>query len=129
MNQPQLPYQPPQARFLVGFPINAVPMTRNETGRTRERVVTWLETLETSAAAIAETVVWDSSDRYAVVIEVRIPWAADIDNYIKDMLDRSARQGVFGGQDERVDLVHAIKRSGVNEAEAGAHMDIWLLAS
>jgi hypothetical protein len=56
-----------------------------------------------------------------------IPWRADIDNYIKDMLDRSANQGVFGGKDERADLVHAVKKWGVPPGDAGARMEIWVL--
>ena len=61
------------------------------------------------------------------VIEIRIPWHADIDNYFKDILDCSAREGVFGGEDERVDIVHATKCSNVAKRDAGARMELWLL--
>jgi Holliday junction resolvase RusA-like endonuclease len=102
-------------------------MTRNEDGRQRQSVQDWLAALENAAAAFAPTVAWSPEDRYLAVIEVRIPWRADIDNYIKDILDCSARQGVFGGQDERVDLVHAIKQWGIARGEAGARIEIWLV--
>jgi hypothetical protein len=126
VKQPELPYRPPSARYLDGFDVNAVPMTRNEYGRNRESVQAWLKALEGAAAAFAGKVRWTPQDRYVAVVEVRIPWRADIDNYIKDILDRSAREGVFGGQDERVDLVHAIKRWNVPTGEAGARLEIWL---
>jgi hypothetical protein len=127
VSQPKLPYRPPNASYLDGFDISAVPMTRNEYGRSRQSVQDWLSALEGAAATFAGKVPWTPEGRYVAVIEVRIPWRADIDNYIKDMLDRSARQGVFGGQDERVDLVHAIKRWRVPAGEAGARMEIWRL--
>ena len=128
MTEPRLPYRPENAHYLDGFDIDAIPMTRNEYGRKRQSVQDWLVGLEGAAAAFAPTVSWSPDDRYAAVIEVRIPWPADIDNYIKDMLDRSAQHGVFGGNDERVDLVHAIKRWGVPRDDAGARIELWLLA-
>ena len=127
MSEPELPYHPPSARYLGGFPIHAVPMTRNVYSRRRKSVQDWLTALEKAAASFAPEVTWSPDDRYVAVIEIRIPWPADIDNYIKDVLDRSARQGVFGGQDERVDLVHAMKRWNVAEGDAGARMELWLL--
>lgn len=104
-------------------------MTRNVYGRNRQSVQDWLAALEAAAKAVAAEIEWHEDDRYAVAIEVRIPWRADIDNYVKDILDRSARHGVFGGEDERVDVVHAIKRSQVPASDAGARVELWRIGS
>jgi hypothetical protein len=124
---PRLPYRPNGAHYVVGIDANAIPMTRNVLGRKRPRVLTWLSELDTSAAAVAAATTWIPGERYGVVIEVRIPWDADLDNFLKDILDRAAQHGMFGGNDINVDLVHATKRTHVNEAEAGARVEVWRL--
>ena len=72
----------------------------------------WLAAIDRAASAAAAAVEWSTHWRYAVVIEIRIPWDADVDNFLKDILDKSEEGGVFAGDDKRVDLVHAIKRWG-----------------
>src|SRR5438067_11295567 len=129
MHQPALAYHPPNAVFVVGYPIEQTPITRNEYGRERDSVRAWLDAIEVAAARAAAGCEWPPDDRYAAVIEVRIPWDADIDNFLKDTLDQSARGGLFGGDDKRVDLLHGTKRVGVPPAEAGAHVDVWRLAT
>jgi serine/threonine protein kinase len=45
----------------------------------------------------------------------------------QDTLGRSKDGGVFAGDDERVELVHGIKRWGVSERDAGARVEVWRL--
>jgi hypothetical protein len=58
VRKPQLPYRPPNARYLDGFDVDAVPMTRNEEGRYRKSVQDWLKALEGAAAAFAGRIPW-----------------------------------------------------------------------
>ena len=125
--RPTLSFQPPGGVYLLGFDVHATPMTRNVATRRRESVATWLAAISTAATAAAATVEWSSSWRYGAVVEIRIPWDADIDNYLKDTLDGCHRAGIFAGDDKRVDLVHGIKRTGVPAAEAGARVEVWRL--
>jgi hypothetical protein len=126
---PELPFSPARARYLGGFTVAAKPIARNLAGRRRKSVEDWLAAIEAAASSFAKATSWADDDRYCAVIEVRLLRHGDIDNYIKDLLDRSAQRGVFGGQDGRVDLVHAIKRQHVPEGEAGARMEVWMLGA
>jgi Holliday junction resolvase RusA-like endonuclease len=122
---PRLPYQPPGAEYIVGYDISTTPMTRNVATRRRVSVTRWLEAISTAARAAAHTTQWSVEWRYAAVIEIRIPWDADIDNFLKDVLDKSKDAGVFAGDDKGVDLIHGIKLRGVSDAEAGARVEVW----
>ena len=45
MHQPALAYHPPNAVFVVGYPIEQTPITRNEYGRERDSVRAWLDAI------------------------------------------------------------------------------------
>ena len=127
MSPRRLTYAPPGATYVDGFDVAVTPMARNLYRRTRSSVQRWLNALTRAAAPVAARVQWGKKARYAAVIEIRIPWSGDVDNYLKDILDRSARQGIFGGNDERIDLVHATKLVNVPQKEVGARIEIWRL--
>ena len=127
-DRPRLPYQPPVGTYVVGYDIGTTPITRNVAGRRRSSVTRWLAATYEAASTAAATVEWSTDWRYAVVIEIRIPWDADIDNFLKDILDKSEEGGAFAGDDKRVDLVHGIKRWGVSDAEAGARVEVWRIS-
>ena len=128
VDTPRLPYQPTVGTYVVGYDIETTPITRNFAGRRRASVTCWLAAIHGAASAAAATVEWSTNWRYAVVIEIRIPWDADVDNFLKDILDKSEEGGVFAGDDKRVDLVHGIKRWGVTDAEAGARVEVWRIS-
>ena len=128
MSPRRLTYAPPGATYVDGFDVLVTPITRNVAERTRRSVKEWLAALTRAATPVAARVQWGKTARYAAVIEVRIPRRGDVDNYLKDILDRSAQQGIFGGNDERIDLVHATKLVNVPPKDVGARVAIWRLS-
>ena len=128
MSPRRLTYAPPGATYVDGFDVLVTPMARSFYKRNRRSVQNWLAALTQAAMPVASRVKWGKKARYATVIEIRIPWRGDVDNYLKDILDRSARQGIFGGNDERIDLVHATKLVNVPQEDVGARVEIWRLS-
>jgi hypothetical protein len=128
-NSPRLAYEPSRAAFVVGYDIHATPVTRKLTSRRSDLATAWLAAISAAARAAASTVRWSADWRFAAVVEIRIAGDADIDNFLKDTLDRSKDAGVFAGDDKRIDLVHGIKRAGVGVQEVGARVEVWRLAA
>jgi len=96
--------------------------------------------LDTGAAAAAQGRSRDDVDFFSVRIELRLfakkDHHADLDNYVKPILDSMAKHGVFGPTlhrgssmtgDERVDHLELTRRRVAAQADAGVLIEVWSL--
>jgi uncharacterized protein (DUF736 family) len=129
--------------------VGIVPVVRNVSGLQRPSYRAWLAALDTAAAAAAQGrsrddvdffSVRDDVDFFSVRIELRLfakkDHHADLDNYVKPILDSIAKHGVFGPTlhqgsgmtgDERVDHLELTRRRVAAQEDAGVLIEVWSL--
>jgi len=120
--------------------VGIVPVVRNVSGLQRPSYRAWLGALDTAAAAAAQGRSRDDVDFFSVRIELRLfarkDHHADLDNYVKPILDSMAKHGVFGPTlhqgssmtgDERVDHLELTRRRVAAQEDAGVLIEVWSL--
>lgn len=120
--------------------VGTVPLTRNMAGLKRASYLAWLAALDAAAATAARERLRNDVEFFSVRMELRLfalrDHHADLDNYVKPILDSMANRGVFGPTlhhgssmtgDERVDHLELTRRRVEAQEDAGVLIEVWSL--